>query len=157
MSTSTDWAANGAAFSQQATDATKAAVESVTKTATRASAKATKAAVDNATTAIETATKAVKSANENTASKAAEATSPAVEAAGAKLQEIVDTLTAQAKQAGNTWLDAYDQGFAAFLELRGTLAAATKVDAVIELAATNSKALEQLNAAYVSALRDLLK
>ena len=96
MSTSTDWAANGAAFTQQATDATKAAVESVTKTATRASAKATKAAVDNATTAIENATKAVKSANETTATRAAEASEVAQSAGKATAkaaQSAVDKAT----------------------------------------------------------------
>ena len=97
-------------------------------------AEATQAVSDATTTAVKKFT------------EAAEATTPAVEAAGAKVQDVVDTLTAQAKQAGNAWLDAYDQGFAAFLELRSTLAEATKVDAVIELAATNSNALEQLNA-----------
>jgi protein-tyrosine-phosphatase len=183
MTTSTDWTTNGAEFLNRASSAataaaTKAVADTVVKTATENTAKASQAAVKSATAAVETAHKAVKTMTENNAAATtalatafgkattavAQLTTPtpgaatvSFETVNRQIEQAVQALAAQGKQAGTAWLDAYDKGFAAFLQLRLDLAAATQVEAVKTLADNNSKALEQLNTAYTAAIRDLLQ
>jgi hypothetical protein len=170
--TTENWVTNTEAFTKQAAEATglaaaKAAAETVAKATAEATTKATKLAVEAgkaaagiSATATAAATKAATEAAETAANAyGALATdgNSTFEAAGQKVQEQADALTAQAKQAAAAWLDLYDQGFANFVELRTSLAKASQLDAVIELANTNTQALEQLNASFTSAVRDLLK
>jgi hypothetical protein len=175
-----DWTNTGA-FTQQAAEAAglaaaaKAAAENVAKATVDAANQTTKAALDNATRVLASAVEAGKAAAETSAKATASATkaateaaekafgalapgnNPTFEAAGQQVQEQSEALTAQAKQAAAAWLDLYDQGFASFVELRNSLAKSSQIDAVIDLANTNTQALEQLNASFTSAVRDLLK
>ena len=131
--------------------------------------------MQHATAAVQTAADAVKTASGATTSNAAtqafadaaanagqlwtrtfDGTGTTVQAAGDRVQEAFKSMTEQAKQAGVQWLSSYEQNVSAFLQLRTTMAQATKVDAVIELAAANNRAIQQLTSAYVSSVRELL-
>jgi hypothetical protein len=151
-------AAAGEAATKATEEATKAALDNATRVLASA-VEAGKAAAETSVNATATATKVATEAAENaaTAFGALATEKPSFEVASQKVQEQTDALIAQAKQAAAAWLDLYDQGFAAFVELRTSLAKASQIDAVIDLANTNTQALEQLNASFTSAVRDLLK
>lgn len=158
---------DAAAAGQAIIDNTKAATATAAKAAKAATAKATKTAA----LAVKAAAAAAADASDKTAQAVADTSvattdlvtnvadsfGPALESANAKAQEIAETLGAQTKEASLGWLDAYDAGFAAYLELRKGLAEATHLDWLTDLTESNTQALTQLNAVYSKAVRDLVK
>ncbi len=180
MTITDDITTNGADYVKRATRTAGAVAAQTTKTATEATVKATKSAVDNAALALDVATKSAKALSESQAEAGAVATKAvneatqralgawslgeydyetgaALDAAQVKAQELVDAFTAQVKQAGNFWLDAYAQGFATVIDTRRSFAESVKVPAAADIINAGTKALEDLNGIYVTAARELLK
>ena len=127
---------------QTTIDATVEATKSVTAATTKAATEATTKAIGAAT---------------GTATNTPESFGPAIEDAKKQVQEVIDTVTAQTKGISLAWLDAYDSGFAAFLELGKTTAGVTQVEALTSLAEFNASALTEINATFTKAARELLQ
>lgn len=153
---------NTVADADSGVDAANAAVTKASKAVADATVKAANSTFE----ATVTATKSVVAATSKVASMAsdrvqgAEGTmasyGSAWESARKQAQDIADSLTAQSKNLGLAWLDAYDDGFAAYVQLRESLADATQVEAVANLAKSNTQALTDLNHAYSEAVRKLI-
>src|ERR1700712_2488662 len=149
--------ATSRAASDAANRAVSAATEAGGKAVTDAAFQTVRGAVDANTRAVtEATTKAIDAAT-GAAATASESFGPAFEDAKKQVQEVLDTLTAQTKGISLAWLDAYDSGFAAFLELGKTAAGASQVEALTSLAEFNTSALSEINATFTKAARELLQ
>src|ERR1700712_5129148 len=149
-------AATSRAATEAANRAVSAATETGGKSVTDAAFRTVRGAVDANTRAVtEATTKAIDAAT-GAASSASESFGPAFEDAKRQVQEVIDTVTAQTKGITLTWLDAYDSGLAAFLELGKTAAATSQVEALSSVAEFNTAALSEINAAFSKAARELL-
>ncbi len=149
-----------AATNKAATDAANRAVTAAAEANTRlvadAAIRTVRGAVDaNAKAVTEAATKVIDAATG--AATSASDFRPAFGDAQRQVQEFVDTVTAQTKEFSLAWLDAYDSGFAAFLELGKTAAGASQVQALTSVAEFNSSALSEINATFSKAARELLQ
>ncbi|MEP6563231.1 MAG: hypothetical protein ABJD68_19395, partial [Nakamurella sp.] len=107
---------------QRDISAARTATTAAGKAITEATAKVAKSTIDATVEAnkavASAATKAITEATSRTASP--ESFAPVYESAKKQTEDVVATLTAQTKELGLAWLDAYDGAFAAALELRKT-------------------------------------
>jgi hypothetical protein len=134
-----------------------AAAEANTRLVADAAIRTVRGAVDaNARAVTEAATKVIDAAT-GAAASASDSFGPAFGDTKRQVQELVDTVTAQTKEFSLAWLDAYDSGFAAFLELGKTAAGASQVQALTSVAEFNSAALSEINATFSKAARELLQ
>ncbi len=141
----------------EATRAASAATTAAGKAVTSAAVRATRSTVDATVEAAKSVTAATNRAATDAAASASDPFGPAFGDTKRQVQEFVDTVTAQTKEFSLAWLDAYDSGFAAFLELGKTAAGALQVQALTSVAEFNSAALSEINATFSKAARELLQ
>lgn len=159
------------ATTRAATATTTAAAKALTVAGVRAVKVATEVATGSSRKLVKELTASTVSATETATRIAADAADAATDAAfhaSASLapvlgtvkkqgQETLDTLIAQTKELSLAWLDTYNGGLAAYVDLRKSLAAATSIGAVVTLDQINAKVLTDLNSTYLEAVRDLLR
>ena len=84
-------------------------------------------------------------------------TSAAAEETAQRIRDLTERFIEQAKAAGNATLDAYEQSLKNLLDLQQKSASATQLDWVSSIATAHAKFVQDMNAAYVSAAREMLQ
>ena len=74
-----------------------------------------------------------------------------------RVKELSDRLIEQTKKNGIGWLEAYEKSLTRMLELQQRAAAATQIEWINTLAATNADFMREMSAAYFQTVRDQLK
>jgi hypothetical protein len=74
-----------------------------------------------------------------------------------RVKELSDRLIEQTKKNGASWLEAYEKSLTRMLELQQRAAAATQIEWINTLAATNADFMREMSAAYFQTVRDQLK
>ncbi len=143
------------AATRAATAATAAAGQAVTSATVKAAQTTIDATIEATKSVTAATTKAATAAN--TRAVADGSFGPAVDDAKKETQQVLDTLAAQTKQISLAWLDAYDSSFDAFLELGKTVAGATQIEVLTNLAEFNTQTLTEINSTFTKAARELLK
>jgi hypothetical protein len=68
-----------------------------------------------------------------------------------------EKLIESGKKTGNAVLDGYEKAIASYVDFRQQIAEATQLDWVTTVVKAQNEFLNEVNAAYVSAARDVLK
>ena len=74
-----------------------------------------------------------------------------------RVKELSDRLIELTKKNGVGWLEAYEKSLTRMLELQQRAAAATQIEWINTLAATNADFMREMSAAYFQTVRDQLK
>ena len=70
---------------------------------------------------------------------------------------VNEKLIESGKKTGNAVLDGYEKAIASYVDVRQQLAEATQLDWVTTIVKAQNEFLSEVNAAYISAARDVLK
>jgi hypothetical protein len=70
---------------------------------------------------------------------------------------VNEKLIESGKKTGNAVLDGYEKAIASYVDFRQQLAEATQLDWVTTVVKAQNEFLSEVNAAYISAARDVLK
>jgi hypothetical protein len=68
-----------------------------------------------------------------------------------------DKLIESGKKTGNAVLDGYEKAIASYVDFRQQVADATQLDWVTTVVKAQNEFINEINAAYISAARDVLK
>ena len=79
------------------------------------------------------------------------------DAAVKRVKELSDRLIELTKKNGVGWLEAYEKSLTRMLELQQRAAAATQIEWINTLAATNADFMREMSAVYFQTVRDQLK
>ena len=74
-----------------------------------------------------------------------------------RVKELSDRLIELTKKYGVGWLEAYEKSLTRMLELQQRAAAATQIEWINTLAATNADFMREMSAVYFQTVRDQLK
>jgi hypothetical protein len=74
-----------------------------------------------------------------------------------RIKELSDRLIELSKKNGASWLEAYEKSLTRMLQLQERAAAATQIEWINTLAATNADFMREMSAAYFQTVRDQLK
>jgi hypothetical protein len=74
-----------------------------------------------------------------------------------RVKELSDRLIELTKKNGVGWLEAYEKSLTRMLELQQRAAAATQIEWINTLAATNADFMREMSAVYFQTVRDQLK
>ena len=74
-----------------------------------------------------------------------------------RVKELSDRLIELTKKNGVGWLEAYEKSLTRMLELQQRAAAATQIEWINTLAATNADFMREMSAAYFNTVREQLK
>jgi hypothetical protein len=74
-----------------------------------------------------------------------------------RVKELSDRLIELTKKNGVGWLEAYEKSLTRMLELQTRAAAATQIEWINTLAATNADFMREMSAVYFQTVRDQLK
>jgi hypothetical protein len=74
-----------------------------------------------------------------------------------RVKELSDRLIELTKNNGVGWLEAYEKSLTRMLELQTRAAAATQIEWINTLAATNADFMREMSAVYFQTVRDQLK
>ena len=74
-----------------------------------------------------------------------------------RVKELSDRLIELTKKNGVGWLEAYEKSLTRMLQLQERAAAATQIEWINTLAATNADFMREMSAAYFQTVRDQLK
>jgi hypothetical protein len=74
-----------------------------------------------------------------------------------RVKELSDRLIELTKKNGVGWLEAYEKTLTRMLELQTRAAAATQIEWINTLAATNADFMREMSAVYFQTVRDQLK
>ena len=74
-----------------------------------------------------------------------------------RVKELSDRLIELTKNNGVGWLEAYEKSLTRMLELQQRAAAATQIEWINTLAATNADFMREMSAVYFQTVRDQLK
>jgi hypothetical protein len=77
--------------------------------------------------------------------------------AGERYRALNDKVLESGKKTGNAVLDGYEKAIASYVDFRQQLADATQLDWVTTVVKAQNEFINELNAAYISAARDVLK
>ena len=84
-------------------------------------------------------------------------TSALAEETAQRIRDLPEQFIERAKAAGNATLDAYEQSLQNLLDLQQKSASDSQLDWVSSIATAHAKFVQDMNAAYVSAAREMLK
>lgn len=76
---------------------------------------------------------------------------------GERYRVFNDKLIESGKKTGNAVLDGYEKAIASYVDFRQQVADATQLDWVTTVVKAQNEFINEVNAAYVSAVRDVLK
>ena len=76
---------------------------------------------------------------------------------GERYRVLNDKVIESGKKTGNLVLDGYEKAIASFVDFRQQVADATQLDWVTTVVKAQNEFINELNAAYISAARDVLK
>jgi hypothetical protein len=76
---------------------------------------------------------------------------------GERYRVLNDKLIESGKKTGNAVLDGYEKAVASYVDFRQQIADATQLDWVTTVVKAQNEFLSEINAAYISAARDVLK
>jgi hypothetical protein len=82
---------------------------------------------------------------------------PDTDEAVRRVKELSDRLIEQTKKNGVSWLEAYEKTLNRMLELQQRATAATQIEWINTLAATNADFMREMSAAYFQNVREQLK
>lgn len=82
---------------------------------------------------------------------------PDVDAAVQRVKELSDRLIELTKKNGINWLEAYEKSLIGMLQIQERAAAATQIEWINTLAATNADFMREMSAAYFKTVRQQLK
>jgi hypothetical protein len=82
---------------------------------------------------------------------------PDVDAAVQRVKELSDRLIELTKKNGINWLEAYEKSLVGMLQIQERAAAATQIEWINALAATNADFMREMSAAYFKTVRQQLK
>ena len=82
---------------------------------------------------------------------------PDADEAVKRVKELSDRLIELTKKNGVGWLEAYEKSLTRMLELQQRAAAATQIEWINTLAATNADFMREMSAVYFQTVRDQLK
>jgi hypothetical protein len=74
-----------------------------------------------------------------------------------RVKELSDRLIELTKKNGIGWLEAYEKSLTRMLQLQERAAAATQIEWINTLAATNADFMREMSAVYFQTVRDQLK
>jgi hypothetical protein len=74
-----------------------------------------------------------------------------------RVKELSDQLIELTKKNGINWLEAYEKSLIRMLQIQERAAAATQIEWINTLAATNADFMREMSAAYFQTVRDQLK
>ena len=74
-----------------------------------------------------------------------------------RVKELSDRVIELTKKNGVGWLEAYEKSLTRMLELQQRAAAATQIEWINTLAATNADFMREMSAAYFNTVREQLK
>jgi hypothetical protein len=74
-----------------------------------------------------------------------------------RVKELSDRLLELTKKNGIGWLEAYEKSLTRMLQLQERAAAATQIEWINTLAATNADFMREMSAVYFQTVRDQLK
>jgi hypothetical protein len=74
-----------------------------------------------------------------------------------RVKELSDRLIELTKKNGVGWLEAYEKSLTRMLQLQERAAAATQIEWINTLAATNADFMREMSAVYFQTVRDQLK
>jgi hypothetical protein len=77
--------------------------------------------------------------------------------AGERYRALNDKVLESGKKTGNAVLDGYEKAIASYVDFRQQLADATQLDWVTTVVKAQNEFINEVNAAYISAARDVLK
>jgi hypothetical protein len=77
--------------------------------------------------------------------------------AGERYRALNDKLVESGKKTGNAALDGYEKAITSYVDFRQQLAESTQLDWVTTVVKAQNEFLNEINAAYISAARDVLK
>jgi hypothetical protein len=77
--------------------------------------------------------------------------------AARRVKELSDRLIEQTKKNGISWLEAYENILNRMIQLQERASAATQIEWINSLAATNADFMREMSAAYFKTARDQLK
>jgi hypothetical protein len=77
--------------------------------------------------------------------------------AARRVKELSDRLIELTKKNGINWLEAYEKSLIRMLQIQERAAAATQIEWINTLAATNADFMREMSAAYFQTVRDQLK
>ena len=76
---------------------------------------------------------------------------------GERYRVLNDKVIESGKKTGNLVLDGYEKAIASFVDFRQQVADATQLDWVTTVVKAQNEFINEVNAAYISAARDVLK
>ena len=79
------------------------------------------------------------------------------DAAVKRVKELSDRVIELTKKNGVGWLEAYEKSLTRMLELQQRAAAASQIEWIYTLAATNADFMREMSAVYFQTVRDQLK
>jgi hypothetical protein len=82
---------------------------------------------------------------------------PDADEAVKRVKELSDRLIELTKKNGIGWLEAYEKSLTRMLQLQERAAAATQIEWINTLAATNADFMREMSAVYFQTVRDQLK
>lgn len=82
---------------------------------------------------------------------------PDADEAVRRVKELSDRLIELTKKNGVAWLEAYEKSLTRMLQLQERAAAATQLEWINTLAATNADFMREMSAAYFQTVREQLK
>jgi len=82
---------------------------------------------------------------------------PDADEAVKRVKELSDRLIELTKKNGIGWLEAYEKSLTRMLQLQERAAAATQIEWINTLAATNADFMREMSAAYFNTVREQLK
>jgi hypothetical protein len=74
-----------------------------------------------------------------------------------RVKELSDRLIELTKKNGVNWLEAYEKSLTRMLQIQERAAAATQIEWINTLAATNADFMREMSAVYFQTVRDQLK
>ena len=77
--------------------------------------------------------------------------------AGERYRALNEKVLESGKKTGNAVLDGYEKAIASYVDFRQQLADATQLDWVTTVVKAQNEFINEVNAAYISAARDVLK
>ena len=76
---------------------------------------------------------------------------------GERYRNLNEKLIESGKKTGNAVLDGYEKAIGSYVDFRQQLADATQLDWVTTVVKAQNEFINEVNAAYISAARDVLK